>query len=127
MVLVAVASSLCPATTARTFLPPQKIHGAANGVSGVLRGCSQEQGALTGQSSEAKVSSGHDEESGALTGSLQPPPYQQQADKSPWTRPARQGKTVPEDTTRLKTALLDGYQVQVQVFICHIHDYTEIV
>ncbi len=41
---------LVPATTARTFLSPQKkIHGAANGVSGVLRGCPQEQGALTGQ------------------------------------------------------------------------------
>ncbi len=72
---------LGPATTARTLLPPQKkIHGAAYGVSGALRGYPQEQGALTGLSLEAEVLPGHDGsttallgldvESGALTGSL---------------------------------------------------------
>ncbi len=55
-----------------TTPPPKKkkIHGAAYGVSGALRGYPQEQGALLGLGLEAEAFTGHDVESGALTGSL---------------------------------------------------------
>ncbi len=123
---MAVASSLCPATPAGTLLPPQKKF------PGVVRGYQEPSGARhTGQymtrhesppvpdrqdktshrnrkpswaSEEADASSGHDEESGALTGSLSnrfhfcdrgaggwewpPQPLQEEPpapDESPWT------------------------------------------
>ncbi len=55
-----------------TTPPPKKKknHGAAYGVSGALRGYPQEQGALLGLGLEAEAFTGHEVESGALTGSL---------------------------------------------------------
>ncbi len=51
--------------------PPKKIHGAANGVSGVLRGCPQEQGALTGQAWKLRLLRGMTRLESAAAGGLE--------------------------------------------------------
>ncbi len=67
-----MASSLGLATTAETFLPPpKKIHGVANGVSGVLQGCPQEQGALTGQAWKLRLLRGMTRLESAAAGGLE--------------------------------------------------------
>ncbi len=131
---------LGPAPTAGALSTPPK-----NKIPGEVRGYQEPSGAKhrhrTGQPSgarhtttqspsnrkpswaslEAEASSGHDKESGALTGSLSnrlhfrdkgaggwkwpPRPLQEEPpapDESPWTRPTRYIKTVPEGKTILK-------------------------
>ncbi len=52
-------------------IPQKKIHGAANGVSGVLRGCPQEQGALTGQAWKLRLLRGMTRLESAAAGGLE--------------------------------------------------------